>query len=264
MPVVGWVSLVFWPAIFALPVVITVTVITLLILRRWGLLALAVLTMPTTLFMGQAAADYITGRGVLRTYGLPRARIANVDPTYRCPRASSGCRVYGDEWITQGSYNVMLKTLITTFGPMPGAYTGPYPTEEQSFAAAQRGQPLDLAAVFDDRLVFGDQSVSLKPGTGRLLFHFAFDMPVESWAEAQGAMFDGMMFAGDAVVWEQTCIIVRFDPPPHYVLDEQDHELPSTLIVIDAGTGQPIAYYGLQADATRIAPVWWGGSRDDD
>lgn len=76
---------------------------------------------------------YICGTARIQGYGYPGPHFGNLDRELRCYRSTSGCTVSGFEPFTQSPYNLALRILIKTFGPMRGAYTGPYPTSEEAF-----------------------------------------------------------------------------------------------------------------------------------
>lgn len=79
---------------------------------------------------------YVAGNGRIMTYGLPGGEFYNLDPTYRCYRSSSGCIVNGSEFLSQSPNNIAIQVLTTLFGPMRGAYVGPYPAREEAIRSA--------------------------------------------------------------------------------------------------------------------------------
>ena len=106
--------------------------VVVLMFRSKILALLAVLVSPflvTAIFScANGVCGYCTGTARLRTVGLPGPGFFNLDRTYRCYRSTSGCVVNGSEQWTHMPYNAAVVGLIKAFGPMPGAYTGPYPT----------------------------------------------------------------------------------------------------------------------------------------
>jgi hypothetical protein len=95
---------------------------------------------PALAFLG-GATTYVAGSAVLKTYGMPDPEFGNLDPQGRCRRRTSGCVVDGSEVFTQGPNNVAVRLMIRLFGPMSGAYTGPYPTRHEAFDALRLADP---------------------------------------------------------------------------------------------------------------------------
>jgi tetratricopeptide (TPR) repeat protein len=83
---------------------------------------------------------YLSGGGSLRGFGRPDAEYSNLDPTCRCPRVSSGCVINGSEFLTHNPNNLAIEILTKIFGPMRGAYAGPYPSREEALRTLESAQ----------------------------------------------------------------------------------------------------------------------------
>ena len=76
--------------------------------------------------------SYFEGTAEIRFVGYPSLESRNLDRETRCYKRSSGCSVTGAEFFTHIPNNLTVRTLARIFGPMKGAYTGYYPTNEES------------------------------------------------------------------------------------------------------------------------------------
>ncbi|MCH9679877.1 MAG: hypothetical protein K0V04_00460 [Deltaproteobacteria bacterium] len=75
--------------------------------------------------------DYLDGTAYLRRRGLLAGH--DLDPELRIYAESSGCVVDGSEPLFNTPYNAVVSWMIRTWGPMPGAYDGPYPDADAAF-----------------------------------------------------------------------------------------------------------------------------------
>jgi hypothetical protein len=107
-------------------------------LPPWLVVPLLVPAVVTITYCGRGALDYGSGQGAFRHSGRPGLGFANLDPASRAPSTSSGCLVSGGELFTDLPYNVALKTMGTLFGPMKGAYDGPYPSREEAWQLLEK------------------------------------------------------------------------------------------------------------------------------
>jgi hypothetical protein len=118
--------------------------------RIWGLYALLlgpILVWPTA-FFGMGVVDYFQNDGRLQGSGMPGFGYGSLHPEYRCRRVSGGCVVDGSEGLRQGPYNFALTTMIKTFGPMEGSFTGAYPSKDEAWAALKKSkQQLSVAEI---------------------------------------------------------------------------------------------------------------------
>lgn len=221
--------------------------------KRYVSAAAVLVLTPITFVASQGVVDYARGTARLRFVGLPRVSSFNVDPVYRCQRESLGCLAYGNEWLRVGAYNLVVKTLIRTFGPLRGAYAGPIPSEDQVFAALAEAEPVDLDKLANDRVVFTRQSVTLAPGIGRRLL--AFDaMLLLALEDAQiGAWYSESAGGPTATVTDDGVVLVRI-PSSRELPDGEESAL---IVVIDGATGRPFAYFEEGEVGCRFPPVPW-------
>jgi hypothetical protein len=126
----------FWP--LAVLAVATGVLVSLRASRREGALLILLspfLVVPIFCFAG-GIVGYARGEARLRAAGLPGPEFHNLDRDLRCYRSTSGCLVDGSEAFTHGPNNAAVRLMIRLFGPMLGAYLGPYPTREEAWALA--------------------------------------------------------------------------------------------------------------------------------
>ena len=57
----------------------------------------------------------------------------HLDQDFRCHWNTSGCVLSGFEPLTHLPNNATITLLVKTFGPMPGAYSGPFPSKAEAF-----------------------------------------------------------------------------------------------------------------------------------
>lgn len=87
---------------------------------------------PRSASSAECSSTFAARRGFRDT--AIRARTLAISILSCAATAASGCVVTGSEPFTQSPYNLALRILIKTFGPMRGVYSGPYPTSEEAFA----------------------------------------------------------------------------------------------------------------------------------
>ena len=223
--------------------------------RRWKSAIAIILLSPIVVFPAQGVVDYARGVGRLRFSGLPKFEAYNIDHVYRCEWAGGGCRIDGNEWLTQGSYNYALRTMIAILGPMPGSYIGPYPNEDECRAALQNAEEVDLKELTRDRVVLASGAVRLDAGVGRRLVRESlWDLAVldSQWAascRAEGGPITGVMHRG--------CLLLRV---PVFPPDEPGDAVPALIVVLDPGRGRPFAYYRYCTECRHMPcfpPVSW-------
>ncbi len=109
-----------------------------------GAVLLSPFVAVSLLSAGQGLLGYLTGTASLQGRGMPGPGYSNLDRTLRCRQSSGGCVVTGHEPFTILPNNLVLLTLGALFGPMPGAYDGPYPTAEEAFALLEAAKPVTV------------------------------------------------------------------------------------------------------------------------
>jgi len=216
--------------------------------RRWKSAAIVVLLSPFFILFSAGAVDYSRGAGRLLTEGLPGPRFYDVDPVYRCQRSNTGCVVTGNEWMTSGSYNLALTTLIRTFGPMKGSYTGPYPTKESCLTALQDAESVDVEELLRDRVPLSGGTVNLVAGVGRGMLMY------ENWSgftDPETEPMESIRAIGPiTAILDRTCLILRV-PEPEYGFSGSAPQ--AMIALIDSASGKPFAYYA-EGDRYRFYP----------
>ena len=228
----AWLCMAAGPSTLLVPVLLAGGIAASIAYRRWWGVVILVVLSPFVPYFLAGAADYSQGKAALWDTGLLQQwqLIGRIDPVYRCPRRSSGCRVNGGEWLTHGAYNTGVRTMISLFGPMSGAYLGPIPTVQQAQSAISGGTEVALADLWSDRLPIGAASVQLSPGAGRNLFNTSgWLIPGPNSEQAQ----DFRLYFGpiSAAVFAEQCVILR------QPMTSSDNG--ALLFLIDRKTGRP-------------------------
>ena len=195
--------------------------------RRWGLIAMCVMLSPVTAGLVFGTVGYCTGTARLQGMGLPGFGYFNLDPELRCERSTGGCVVNGGEFLTQTPNNLAIVTLTRLFGPQPGAYTGPYPTEAQAKAALDAARPISPGMLSLDRVSLTEPSLKLDAGVGRTLAGRA----------------DGPVYA---TLYQGGCLILRVPAGEG-----------AMIALIDTKCGRPFAFYADGGCHDRFPPVRW-------
>jgi hypothetical protein len=227
----------------------------LLVARRWRAAVLCVLLSPPALAFALGVAAYCRGGARLVDPGLPETTFHNLDPDLRCGRATSGCLVSGNEWVTQGPNNLAVWAMTRLFGTQRGAYTGPYPTEEEAVAAAAGAPPVPVSQVVADAIDVGDRTVRLDAGVGAGLLgaaRFCFDPSLPGEA---AAVFPDETGPIRAAVWKDACLVLRIPAGPMH--DPAEPVQAACVAVCDLRTGRPFAYYAQGRYYHRFPPVPW-------
>ena len=249
---ITWIVFFLGPLSLAVPVAVCSVSYQLFVARRYLAVGLFNLMTPLGLSAAMAVADYAMGDVHLRYSGLPETTFHNLDPETRCGKATYGCIVDGSEWITQLPYNTTARLLTACFGYTPGAYTGPYPTEEESRSALVHAPVISADELKLNRIVIGGETIQLDDGVGARLLeklrYFDEWWPLES-EEARSIR---------AIVWKEECVLVRIP-----VDRRSDDELPSAAIAVFSRTaGRPFAFYGEGRYYHRHPPVSWKRKRE--
>ncbi len=243
--VLSWAVAMFEPTGTLFPLLVVGCVWYLLAKRRWQTALLYVLLLPTTFVVVHAIVDYCRGDALFRYSGLPGTTFHNLDPQYRCGRATYGCIVSGNEWISQMPYNATVSLLVTCFGYMPGTYTGPYPSDKDAIAALRNAEIVDRVLLVSDELRIGVTNFHLASETGARLLRAA------NYGDAPILFQEQELPPIRAIIWEQGCIILS-------IPSLRNHEPNSAMIVLlDPKSGRPFAYYGTGGYQHPFPPVPW-------
>ena len=168
-------------------------------LARWLVLPVLVSGVVTLPYCGSAVLDYGSGQGAFRHSGRPGLEFDNLDLASRAPSTSTGCLVSGVELFTDLPYNVALKMMGTLFGPMKGAYDGPYPSREEAWRLLEEeGAVVEVEYTREGMKIAGD---SLPQET----LHRALDSlrwedgPLDLTLELRALVLEERLFLGTAI-----------------------------------------------------------------
>lgn len=255
--VAAWIAVTWFvsflgPLSLLLPLLVCWVLYRLFVARRYLAAALFTLMMPLGLSAAMAVVDYSMGHVHLRYSGLPGTTFYNLDPDLRCGTTTHGCIVDGSEWTRQWPYNTTARLLTACFGYMPGTYTGPYPTEEESRFALINAPVISADELKLDRIVIGGETIQLDDGVGarflKKLRYFNDLWPPDS-EEARSIR---------AIVWKEECVLVRIP-----VDRSSGDEGPSAAIAVFSRTaGRPFAFFGEGHYYHHHPPVSWKRKRD--
>lgn len=206
--------------------------------RFWRPLATLLLASPFAVACGFAALSYARGVAHFWTTGLPDATFHNVDPSTRYQSTSSGCIVNGSEWVLHLPNNATLRALHFLFGPMPGAYDGPYPSGKDIQSALASASPLDWQDLELDTVSVDQSTIPLRRGVGSNLV--AALQPRSNQPHPSIAL------------WQGRVLLLRF-PASHADLAAEA----ALVVLVDRDTGKVIAYEGHIPSSPGNLPKPW-------
>lgn len=216
--------------------------------KRYKLVALCLLLTPISVSFFTGAGSYALGSAHLKYFGLPGPTFFNLDPDLRCGRSTSGCCGNGSEWMTHAPNNAAVTLLTRLFGPQPGTYTGPYPSESQAKAALAAAMPVSLDALLKDQIDLARRPLKLDAGVGRGLLDGSLLCSYPPFTgEAELAPVIERVGPITATAAHAPCLIVRI---PMY-------EDCARIALIDTATGRPFAFYAEGDAPDRFPPVAW-------
>ncbi|MDB5335507.1 MAG: hypothetical protein JWN70_1126 [Planctomycetaceae bacterium] len=199
------------------------------------------LTSPVAVPALLGTCDYFRGTARLQYRGLPGTTFHNLDPQLRCGRASSGCIVGGNEWVTHLPYNGTVRTLMACLGPMPGTYLGPYPTQEDSEQALVNATAVPVHDLLNDRVNLGSVVVQFDTGVGE-----------ELWNRINRySMLAANKQRIKASLWRDECVVL-FVPS-----SIEDEERDGAIVLLSRAVGRPFAYYPVGNYSHHFPPVTW-------
>jgi hypothetical protein len=226
---------------------------------KWQFISavLYVLLSPVAVFFYLGAVDYSRGTAVIIFKGLPRNSGMNLDPELRCPKSNAGCVIQEYEWMEIPPYNTAVLGLHHLFGPMRGAYTGPYPTKEETFMALRTADTINLNELIMDKGVIGSQEIKLESGVGRkLLTRLSIQYAVEAKDSNEIKNFINNIGPVKGTVWKEKCLILRI--PGDFDYFEKHESKSARIALIDCERGRPFAYYYEGEDIHEpFPPVLW-------
>jgi hypothetical protein len=225
--------------------------------RRRQTHAIVILALsPFALCFYWGVIDYSRGQARFRCMGLPSTRFYNIDPVYRCGRATGGCMVDGTEWMRDEPYNTAVRLMVKLFGPMSGSYAGPYPTQAEAEAVLAASVPVPLAELAGDRVRVSGRTINLDSGVGAGLF----ENTIWGWANAAKDKDERLQLERDfgpigGAVFQGSVLVLRIPTGPS--ISQRTGVAPAMLVLIDCGSGRPFAYYGQGDYYHRFPPVRW-------
>jgi hypothetical protein len=237
--VVAWLSAFIGGVCFLAVPAFLVVLVWLIRRRRWRPLVALLVTSPFAFAAVFAAVTYARGSARLLTVGLPGPDFYNVNPSTRYQSSSSGCIVDGSEWVLQLPNNLTLLALRAVLGPMPGAYDGPYPTDDEITGALRSAAPLNWAELERDNVSVGGGLVPLRTGIGS-------DLAKTLRTDASDAIGPSL------ALWQERVLLLRFPSP----FAELTGDAPF-IVLVDRTTGKVIAYKGRSPLSTRDLPEQW-------
>lgn len=201
--------------------------------RHWAALGLLAALSPVAVAAAVAITRYFSGSARLLSVGLPSVATFNVDRQTRFQHSSTGCMVDGSELVWQLPNNAALRLLSATFGPMRGAYDGPFPSPAESDAALAAAAPVSWEDIRTDAVPVGGRRVQLRPGLG---VGFATLLGSEDPPEPR------------AVLWRDRVLLIAFG---------RGGESRTRRVLIDARSGRLLAYEGIHTIVGRGLPIPW-------
>jgi hypothetical protein len=240
----AWATAIFGMFLVPIPIIVFALLVPQ---RRWRLIALCLALSPMSVGFLFGSIGYFTGTATLQGMGLPGPGYFNIDPELRCERSTGGCITNGGEALTQTPNNWAVVALTCLFGPQRGAYTGPYPNETQAKAALTSATPVSIELLAQDQVDVTQPPVKLDVGIGKELLRptiFTFsggklDEFSKTWLNEIGPP--------SATVHQGQCIILRIPVG----------EAAAMIVLLDAKTGRPFAYYAEGGFFQRVPPVRW-------
>jgi hypothetical protein len=205
------------------------------LMRKRLYLALAVvfLNAVTLGFVEGIAAWAVGGASMLGT-GYPWSRNASIDPFTRLPFRSSGCIVRGDEWVRMAPHNAGIELMTLLFGPSPGAYRGPIPSEKEARAAVEGGTVIDWRDLAGGQIRLNEglgARIDPKVGTALLGACYLLDPQNDS---SSGPVSGSIR----AALWQNRVLLVELGED-----EVRDPELKRQLAALDVERGVPFRYF---------------------
>ncbi len=200
---------------------------------------------PFHVFIDAVRCGLLPGNLVLHDVGMPKTSDLGLDRRYRCRVSTSGCIPIGNEWVFFVAYDFPARLLLGQFGWMPGTYTGPYPTEQETIQVLdQSEQPISVADFCNDAFSIGDIPIRLDHGVGQALYDGAQLKSI--FGASEQPMITG-------TIWKDECVILRIPLMPGDVKKSS-----VTLIVcLSRSAGRPFAYYSENDHLANVFPVPW-------
>jgi hypothetical protein len=197
--------------------------IVLLNRRKFLPLAIGILLTPNVFWFLNGCRSYVAGTAfVFRNSGWDT--VEYVDREYRCQHVGVGCVGRINDWMTRGANNEAVALLTHLFGPEPGAYKGPYPSQSEAEAALSITEPLSLSNIGTSTVTFDGATYSLRP-----------KLMSELRDELEMADIDPRIHVS-AALFKQECVILQIENSNHR----------KSLLLVNAHNGEMLAEYYLR------------------
>ena len=204
--------------------------------RRPVAVILILIANPLTLYFARGALDYAGGTAKLSQIGLGNVSRGAIDPVYRCEWKYLDPKVGSAERACYASYDAAVKLAVHVFGPMPGAYTGPYPSPADILAALKNARPVNLDQLTGDLVVIDSTTVVLDEGLGERCVKRSI------WSRAWSELLDLNPSAERppiaASLTPDGCLVLSVPVRPP---DSRHIEI--TVLVVDPISGRPFLQY---------------------
>jgi hypothetical protein len=199
----------------------------LLLRRRFAILCLGFLLTPYSFWFLSGCRSYFGGTA--RYYsdsgytgrGMSGLGLVNSHPKLRCERMLRGDSISGDEWLTKDANNDAIELLTCLFGPEPGAYDGPFPSENQAWGILRHGIPVPLSELSENSITCGTATFPLEQNASSYLRQFTGADDFAPTGELEVALF------------RMRCLLIE-------AVDGGDAAI---VILVDADTGKPFHFY---------------------
>lgn len=205
--------------------------------RSWKPLALFLGTSPFVAASVAAMSVYASGAAYVRTTGYADPRLDNVSPLTGYQTRSRGCLVDGTEWVRDFPHNLTLLALRIVFGPMPGAYDGPYPNDQEISEALREAVPVKLEDLEREVLTANQRTHRLRPGLGDSLI--------------SALRLEPGLPRASVSTWEDRVLLMRIDSEFADLSDE-----PPLVVVIDGKSGKVLGYHGNPKMGHGLPKPW--------
>jgi hypothetical protein len=206
--------------------------------RQWTTLGLVLGLSPFALGFAAGVASWSTA-GRLRP-ASHRPASTSIDAFTRLPARPLGCLLDCGEWVGELAFDAGLVYATAWWGPSPSTYTGPIPTEQEARSHLDFGQPVDLARLAKDEVVFDGFDHHIQPHLGAALLGAAY-YDDSGASESDGGEIRAAVFRGRVLLLE---IELNWFP------DSGTH-----VAVIDLGSGRLIGNH--PAGWSRSLPDAW-------
>lgn len=233
-----WITILFPPASYLSIVILILGAFALSQTGKYAWIALIVLLHPVPVFFGTGVAAHASGKPYLLVDRPGVRMLPRLDYTTRGEVLSVESRFPWAGWIRLYPHNIAMQLSTRVFGLAEGAYDGPCPGRREASPHAVSYEEFPLGELLADRVIAGERTFELQPGTGqRLIAGFQFtglpEDPVESDGETPGTTVGAYLMGNK-------CLIVL-------LRDISEWGRQEVAVLIDADKGKPFACYSFES-----------------